>query len=73
VGYPGETDAEFAETLAFLKTIRFNSLFAFKYSPRPGTVSAEELDSVPETLKETRLQQVLDLSKEITREKALWN
>ena len=46
VGFPGETDADFAQTVDLLEQIRFDGLFAFKYSPRPGTVSAEWPDDV---------------------------
>lgn len=66
VGYPGETEAEFSETLSLIESVRFNGLFAFKYSPRPGTVSAEAPDDVPETLKERRLQDVLALNDRLT-------
>lgn len=65
VGYPGETDAEFTDTLAFLESIRFEGLFAFKYSPRPGTASADLTDDVPDSEKEVRLQRVLALNKQI--------
>ena len=39
VGYPGETEAEFEETLAVLEAVGFDGLFAFTYSPRPGTTA----------------------------------
>ena len=60
VGFPGETTADFEETLSLLDELRFSSLFAFKYSPRPGTASANETDDVPDPLKEERLQNVLE-------------
>ena len=60
VGFPGETTADFEETLSLLDELRFSSLFAFKYSPRPGTASAKETDDVPDPLKEERLQNVLE-------------
>jgi len=59
VGFPGETDADFAETVRLLEQLRFDGLFAFKYSPRPGTVSAEWADDIAPSIKEDRLKQVL--------------
>jgi tRNA-2-methylthio-N6-dimethylallyladenosine synthase len=72
VGYPGETPEDFSQTLSFLKEVEFDGLFAFKFSPRPGTVAAEDPEDIPETLKEQRLQQVLALSKNIVNQKAPW-
>ena len=62
VGYPGETDEDFQSSLSLVNTIRFNGLFAFKYSSRPGTDSASEPDDVPDAVKEERLQKVLALN-----------
>ncbi len=62
VGFPGETDADFEETLSLLETIGFHGIFAFKYSPRPGTASAGWPDDVPQDVKEARLQRVLSLA-----------
>ncbi len=55
VGYPGETDADFAATLRLIDTVGFAQSFAFKYSPRPGTPAANASDPVPEPVKEERL------------------
>jgi tRNA-2-methylthio-N6-dimethylallyladenosine synthase len=55
VGYPGETVAEFEETLAVLEQVGFDALFAFTYSPRPGTSALRLLDDVPEEEKRRRL------------------
>ncbi len=65
VGYPEETDADFAMTLSLMRALRFNGLFAFKYSPRPGTASAEMADDIPDAVKEERLQTILALNTEI--------
>jgi tRNA-2-methylthio-N6-dimethylallyladenosine synthase len=65
VGFPGETETDFHQTLSLLEDVQFNGLFAFKYSPRPGTASAELLDDVPDPEKENRLQKVLALNEEI--------
>jgi tRNA-2-methylthio-N6-dimethylallyladenosine synthase len=64
VGYPGETDADFAETVALFQKAAFDGVFAFKYSPRPGTVSADSPDDVPNEIKESRLQSILALSRQ---------
>ncbi len=63
VGFPGETDADFADTLALVRDIGFESAFSFKYSPRPGTPAADRTDHVPEVVMSerlTELQRVLD-------------
>lgn len=71
VGYPGETDAEFEDTLTLLEDIRYDTIFAFKYSPRPGTKAAELDDTVPEAAKRERLARVLELQDRITRARML--
>ncbi len=55
VGFPGETDEDFLETMDLLATVRFHSSFSFKYSDRPHTRSAEFADKIPETVKSARL------------------
>jgi tRNA-2-methylthio-N6-dimethylallyladenosine synthase len=55
VGFPGESDADFEDTMALVREIGFASAFSFKYSPRPGTKSAEGRDDVPEAVKTARL------------------
>jgi len=55
VGFPGETDADFEETLALIRAVGFASSFFFKYSPRPGTPGAERTDQVDENVKSARL------------------
>ncbi|GJE41094.1 tRNA (N6-isopentenyl adenosine(37)-C2)-methylthiotransferase MiaB [Methylobacterium soli] len=55
VGFPGETDAEFEETMRLVAEIGFQSAFSFKYSPRPGTPAAAREDAVPESVKSERL------------------
>lgn len=54
VGFPGETDAHFADTLAFVEEMAFTKLHVFRYSPRPGTPAAECADRVPEGVKKER-------------------
>ena len=66
VGYPGETVADFAATVAFVKQVGFAQSYVFKYSPRPGTVAAELLDDVPEAEKERRNAVLLAAQEELT-------
>ena len=68
VGFPGETDEDFAQTLDLVRQVRFDSAFCFKYSPRPGTPAAKAEDSVPEAVKDARLQQLLALMREQARD-----
>ena len=58
VGFPGETEADFAETLSLVDEIGFSGAFSFKYSPRPGTPGAEMDDQVDEAAKSERLQRL---------------
>ncbi len=61
VGYPGETDQDFADTMALVQEIRFAGAFAFKYSPRPGTPAALAEPQVPEETKRARLAELQTL------------
>ena len=61
VGYPGETDADFDQTLALVRAVSFASSYAFKYSPRPGTPAAEMSGQVDEATKARRLSTLQDL------------
>jgi tRNA-2-methylthio-N6-dimethylallyladenosine synthase len=61
VGYPGETDADFDQTLALVRAVGFASSYAFKYSPRPGTPAAEMSGQVDEATKARRLTALQDL------------
>jgi tRNA-2-methylthio-N6-dimethylallyladenosine synthase len=55
VGFPGESDAAFEETLTLAREIEFAQAFSFKYSPRPGTPAAENEAQIPEAVKSARL------------------
>jgi len=68
VGFPGETGAQFRETLSLMEEVRYDNAFMFKYSPRPYTKAVEFPDSVPEEEKSRRLQEVIDLQNTITLE-----
>ena len=61
VGFPGETEAEFEETLSLVEEVRFDSAFTFIFSPRSGTEAAELPDQVPENVKRERLEVLVDL------------
>lgn len=68
VGFPGETDEQFAATLRLVEEVRYSFIFAFKYSPRKGTAAARFPDQIPEAVKEDRLAQLLTLQDRITGE-----
>jgi len=61
VGHPGESEEDFAATLALVREARFAQAFSFKYSPRPGTPAASAEDQVAELIKAERLQRFQDL------------
>ena len=65
VGYPGETEKDFNETLRLIEKIRFTQSFSFIYSPRPGTKSSLENDDTPMKIKKTRLQTLQEKLKNI--------
>ncbi len=65
VGFPGETDEDFRDTLSLLEEVEFDQIFSFKYSPRPFTKAAQYPDQVDEKVKSERLTQVIELQKSI--------
>jgi len=71
VGFPGETDDDFKETLDVMEQVKFDSAFNFKYSPRPGTKATEYDDQINEGIKQKRLEEVIKLQKEHTLERNL--
>lgn len=66
VGFPGETDELFKETLEFMKEIKFDSAYTFLYSKRSGTPAATMADQIPAQVKQERLQQLMDAQNEIS-------
>ena len=64
VGFPGETEADFQETLDVMKIVRFDSAFTFKYSSRPFTKAIEYQDQISEKIKQDRLERLIQLQKE---------
>ncbi len=69
VGFPGETEEDFAVTVDLLKRVQYDGIFAFKYSRRPGTAALKLSNHIPEKVKEARLTKVLDIQKGITTRK----
>ncbi|GHV10973.1 tRNA-2-methylthio-N(6)-dimethylallyladenosine synthase [Fibrobacterales bacterium] len=69
-GYPGETEAEFEETLSLLREAQFDNAFLFAYSPRKGTPSALEAETINAKEKWQRLQCAIDLQNSITLSRA---
>src|SRR6266436_5687595 len=65
VGFPGETESEFEETLSLLDEVKYDSMFSFKYSPRPNTPSLSMSDSISEDEKSRRLAVLQDRQREI--------
>jgi len=66
VGFPGETEAEFEETLSLTRAVRYHSMFSFKYSERPNTLASKRLaDDVPPEEKTRRIVALQELQKGI--------
>ncbi len=71
VGFCGESDREFDETLSMLRTVEFDTVHVQAYSPRPGTAAYRRQDDVPLPLKKQRLQRVLELQRDISQRRNL--
>ena len=69
VGFPGETDDDFAQLMAFLEEVQFERVGAFTYSPQEGTRAAAMEDDVPESVKRERLERLMELQRQITAER----
>jgi tRNA-2-methylthio-N6-dimethylallyladenosine synthase len=67
VGFPGETEADFERTLGLLDEVEYDSIFCFKYSPRPNTPSLQLEDAIPEAEKSRRLTILQEKQREIQR------
>jgi tRNA-2-methylthio-N6-dimethylallyladenosine synthase len=66
VGFPGETEEDFAETLDVVERARFDSAYTFQYSPRPGTRAATMDDQVPKEVVQERFDRLVDLQTRVT-------
>ncbi len=69
VGFPGETEADFEETLDIVKKVRYDSAFTFIYSPREGTPAAKFEDQIPEDICHERFDRLVDVMNSISFEK----
>lgn len=69
VGFPGETDEEFMDTYNLVKAVRYDGVFAFMFSPRTGTVAEKMENQIDLETKKIRVNKLLALSKQITKEK----
>jgi tRNA-2-methylthio-N6-dimethylallyladenosine synthase len=67
VGFPGETEADFAETLSLLEEVGYDGVFSFKYSPRPNTPALILRDAIPDEEKARRLEVLMEKQREIQR------
>jgi len=65
VGFPGETEDDFAETLAVVEAVEFDSAFTFVYSPRRGTEAASMDDQVPDDIKRARMERLVDVVQKV--------
>lgn len=68
VGFPGETEEDFADTLDLVRRVRYDQAFTFVYNPRRGTPAARMPDQVPQEVKSERIQKLIALQKEIALE-----
>lgn len=69
VGFPGETEEEFEETVDIVNKVRYDGVFAFMYSRRKGTVADKMENQIPEEIKKERIHKLLGITKAITKEK----
>ena len=70
VGFPGETEEDFEDTLSILREVRYDMIYSFIYSPREGTPAAE-MEQIPAEITGVRFQKLLDVQNEIALEKNL--
>jgi tRNA-2-methylthio-N6-dimethylallyladenosine synthase len=71
VGFPGETEADFEQTLEVVEEVRYDSAFTFVYSPRAGTEAAAMTDQIPHDVKIERMERLVELVQSIARERNL--
>ena len=69
VGFPGETDNDFEETVSAVEEIGFDSAFTFVFSPRGGTEAATMSNQVPEEIKQDRIERLIDVVQQVARER----
>ena len=69
MGFPGETEEEFEDTISLIEQVRFEALFTFIYSPRPGTPAAAMPDPTPKEEKNRRFDRLVAVQNAISEEK----
>ena len=70
VGFPGETDEDFQQTVDLVERLRYDNVFAFRYSRRPGTPAAEMPDQVPDEIKASRNTRILTVATRVAAERS---
>jgi tRNA-2-methylthio-N6-dimethylallyladenosine synthase len=70
VGFPGETDADFERTVDVVERVRYDNVFAFRYSRRPGTAAADMSDQVPDEVKARRNARILEIAGRVGSERS---
>src|SRR5690625_1324438 len=68
VGFPGETEEDFQETLDVVRRARFSGAFTFQYSIRPGTPAAEMADQVPKEVVQDRYRRLVEVQEQVSLE-----
>ena len=71
VGFPGETEDDFAETCSFVREVGYDDAYTFRYSPRDGTPATRIPDAVPEAVSGERLQRLIAIVRDVARRKNL--
>ncbi len=71
VGFPGETEEDFEDTCSLVKYVKYDGIFAFMYSKRSGTIAEKMPDQIPDEVKNFRVNKILQLEKEIQKEKGI--
>lgn len=71
VGFPGETESDFEQTLSLVTEMKYAFIYAFKYSPRKGTPATRFIEQIPEEIKDKRLQTLLELQRAETQKQNL--
>jgi tRNA-2-methylthio-N6-dimethylallyladenosine synthase len=69
VGFPGETEADFLETLGMVEEVRFDGAFTFVYSPRAGTEAAAMPDQLPDAVKHERIERLVEVVQRVAAER----
>lgn len=71
VGFPGETEDDFEDTCSLVRYVKYDGIFAFMYSKRSGTIAEKMPDQIPDEIKNFRVNKILQLEKEIQKEKGI--